>query len=260
MTTPTKTISKWLSDPTAQDRIGRALHGVIDGPAFAEQCIIASRDPHLSQCAPESLLSAFLQCAQIGLAPGPHGQVALIPRKGEVVVQIQWAGYKCLMERIHGVRRVVPVLVHMRDEIDVHADGSITHDYDPYDPDREFNGPEDLRGGYLRIEFDDGSMAYHMVSRSKIERNRACARSQNIWQKWYAEMALKTIIRDAWNRRALPYDPAINPHLAAAESHDRTYHQEDPSLHTVRTELPSERALTYQAAADEKDAEPEPTP
>jgi len=247
MSTPSQTISMWLSDPTAQERIGRALQGVIAGPAFAEQCIIASRDTNLARCSPESLLSAFLTCAQIGLSPGRHGLVALIPRGGEVQVQIQWQGYKALMERIPGVRRVVPVLVHMRDEIEVRADGDIQHSFDPFDTDREFTGPDDLRGGYLRIEFDDGSTSFHTVSRSKIERNRACAKSQNVWRKWYPEMVAKTIIRDAWNRRALPYDPSVVPHIAAAEDYDRGFYGENPAASVVVSD-PSERALTWEAA------------
>ena len=255
MTTPSQTISLWPSDPTAQERIGRALQGVIAGPAFAEQCIIASRDANLSRCSPESLLSAFLTCAQIGLSPGRHGLVALIPRGGEVQVQIQWQGYKALMERIPGVRRVAPVLVHMRDEIEVRADGDIAHQYDPFDPDREFTGPADLRGGYLRIEFEDGSTSFHTVSRSKIERNRSCAKSQNVWKKWYPEMCAKTIIRDAWNRRALPYDPATVPHIIAAEEHDREFYGENPSA-TVVVGDPSERAPAWDTAkAEEKSSE-----
>lgn len=254
MSLPSQTISRWLSDPAAQERIGRALQGVIDGPAFAEQCIIASRDPNLSKCSPESLLSAFLTCAQIGLSPGRHGLVALIPRAGEVQVQIQWQGYKALMERIPGVRRVVPVLVHMRDEIEVHADGRIAHQFDPFDPDRVFDGPDDLRGGYLRIEYVDGDAAFHTVSRSKIERNRACARSQAVWSKWYPEMVAKTIIRDAWNRRALPYDPAVAPHIVAAEEHDRDFYGESPAA-SVTVSSPSERALTWSSAAIEEKAD-----
>ena len=254
MSTPSKTISMWLSDPTAQERIGRALQGVIAGPAFAEQCIIASRDTNLARCSPEWLLSAFLTCAQIGLSPGRHGLVALIPRGGEVQVQIQWQGYKALMERIPGVRRVVAVLVHMRDEIEVQADGQIQHTFDPFDPDREFSGPEDLRGGYLRIEFENGSTSFHTVSRSKIERNRACAKSQNVWRKWYPEMVAKTIIRDAWNRRALPYDPATVPHIVAAEEHDRGFYGESPSQ-TVVISDPSERALTWEAPEAEETSE-----
>jgi len=248
MSTTDKTISRWLSDPAAQDRIGKALQGVIDGPAFAEMCIIASRSPGLADCAPDSLLNAFLTCAQIGLAPGPVGHVALIPRKGEVQVQIQWAGYKALMER--SVRSVTPVLVHMRDEIEVHASGSVRHTCDPFDADREFHGPDDLRGGYLRIEHNDGRTTFHVVSKAKIERNRRCARSQNVWNQWYPEMAMKTIIRDAWNRRAVPLEGSATSHIVAAEQHDRDFYEESPA--TVSVTSPADRALTWAA--------PEPKP
>ena len=250
MNTPA-TIRSWLSDPGAQERIGKALQGVIDGPAFAEQCIIVSRDHALASCSPESLLQAFLTCAQIGLSPGPHGLVALIPRKGAVDVQIQWQGYKCLMERVEGIRAVIPVLVHASDEFISNADGSIAHQYDPFDPDRQMT-PTTVIGGYLRIERDDGSCAYHLVSRAKIDRNRACARSQAVWSKWFPEMCLKTIIRDAWARRAVPYDPAIAGHLSAAEAHDRAHNGEDPGRGTVTVTNPADRALTYDPAPDDQ--------
>ena len=252
------TIREWLNDPGVQDRIGAALCGVIDGSAFAQQCVIVSRDPKLSDCSPSSLRRDFLVCAAVGLTPGAGDLVALIPKKGSVEVMIQWQGYKVLMERSPQVRSVTPVLVHACDDFEYDAgEGRVTrHVVDPYDPDRKLTD-KTIVGGYLRIDRTDGPPTFHLVSRDKIDRNRkASAGNSPAWRGWFPEMCLKTIIRDAWARRAVPYDPAIAGHLTAAESHDRTYNDERVDRGVVSVSNPAERALTYEP---DPEAEPDPS-
>lgn len=228
-------VKAMMSNPTVRERIGAALMGVVDGPAFAEQCIIAANDPALSKCSPVSLCTALMQCAQVGLTPGKqHGLVALIPRGGNVDLQIQWQGFKVLMERVPGIKRVRPVLVHRIDDFALDADGTVTHRYDPLADERVFRHPDtlpkgsqpDLRGGYLRIEWKDGTVDFHFVKGAKIEANRRCAQSQNVWRAWYEEMCLKTVIRDAWARRAVPYDPVAAAHMSAADELERKRNDE----------------------------------
>lgn len=233
-------IQNLFSRDDIQKRVGQALMGVIDGPAFAEQCIITAQDPSFAGCSPESLLRAMLQCAQMGLTPGKaHGLVALIPRGGEVNVQPQWQGFKVLMERMPNVIEVRPYLVHRNDEFEL-VDGVPRHKWNPLDDNRVFRHPSDLKkdeppdlmGGYLVIDLVDGRKKYHFISRAKIEKRRMCSEvpdltrkgKPGVWRSWYEEMATKTVIRDAWARRAVPYDPcaapAVGHHLTAMTEAD----------------------------------------
>ena len=253
-----QTIKAWLSHPQTKERIDQALMGYLPGDAFAEQCIMVSRDPELAKCAPDSLLTAFLSCAQLGLLPGPQKLVQLIPRRGSVDVMITARGYKTLMERLPAVARVRAVLVHTLDSFKRTDDGPI-HDWDPFADGREFNGPEDLRGGYLEATFTDGSKDWHYVTKAEIEKVRACARSQNVWAKWFKEMAQKTLYRQAWARMFLPSSglAQVNQAIDQAESLDRLQHQEDPSRvggspqaahvqHAPQLSSPAAAALTYE--------------
>lgn len=222
-----------------QAQIGQALMGVVSGPGFAEQAIMAAYDPDLRECSGESLFRALLQCASMGLTPGKaHGLVALIPRGQQVTCMPQWQGLKVLMERVPDVRRVTPVLVHRKDTFTMQG-LTPAHVWSPFDDGRTFRHPSDLGGdppdlvgGYLVIAYKDGSTAHHFVSHAKIEKNRSCSEvpdmtkrgKPGVWRSWYGEQCLKTVIRDAWARRAVAYDPCASPaaghHLSAATDAD----------------------------------------
>ena len=235
-------IEAWLNDGRMLDRLGAALSGYLDARTFAAQCVLATKDAKLADCSAESLFEAFLVCAQMGLLPGKHhGHVALIARRdrdrGNVVdVMPQWQGYKFLMERQQGVKRVTPMLVHVVDEFAWDAvDNALVHRFDPFDEARVFLHPADageggngLRGGYLRIEHDDGELRFHFVTAAKIEAARACSQVPDLdkynkpgpWRAWYTEQAIKTVIRDAWARRAVTIDPILADRLGSVIERD----------------------------------------
>jgi len=204
-----QTIKAWLSHPQTKDRIDQALMGYLPGDAFAEQCIMVSRDPALAQCAPDSLLTAFLSCAQLGLLPGPQKLVQLIPRRG--------------------------------------------HDWDPFAEGRAFESADDLKGGYIEATLTDGSKDWHYVTKAEIDKVRQCARSQNIWSKWFKEMAHKTLYRQAWARMFLPSTGLthVNEAIDQAERLDRIQHREDPNLPSLspapQLSSPVTAAITYEA-------------
>lgn len=262
------TIRTWLSNDQTKHRFNEALMGKLPGDAFVEQCIMAAKDPRLSRCSPDSLLTAFLECAQLGLLPGPHKLVALVDRKGQVDVMVTARGFRVLLERVPGVKRLKAVLVH-REDVFKRTGGGVdgtdpVHEWDPFLEGREFNKADDLQGGYLEATFDDGSKDWHYVSKAEIEAARKCARSQNVWQKWYGPMALKTIYRNAWARMFLPCDMAS--HAAAidrAEGLERRHHREDPNYDAdatyYTTVMPASGALTYEETTP-SDYEPASSP
>lgn len=262
--TTSGTIARWLDNGAITRQIVGALAGYMDGETFKAQCALAARDPNLAACDPTSLFAAFLLCAQMGLLPGKqHGHVALIPRKqgGVTVVDVmpQWQGYLYLMRRQSGVRDVRMALVH---ETDTFAFDSVAntvrHEFKDGDPfaNREFTYPTKanpnggLRGGYLRAEFTDGRVLYHLVPVAKILRNMACAQSHSIWQKWFPEMAQKSVIRDAWARRAVPIDPETEARVGFLSAVDDKVLGNDPARAAIEAP-PLAPALGHEAVTGE---------
>ena len=117
-----KQVSGWLAHPVMRERIGNALGGFMSDDMFLSQAALAAQDEKIANCSPESVFSAMLQVATMGLLPGAHhGHVALIPRGGKLNVQVQWQGRKFLLERQSHVHSVDAHLVHETDDIEVQA-------------------------------------------------------------------------------------------------------------------------------------------
>jgi recombination protein RecT len=74
------------------------------------------RTPKLLECSPESLLGAMMLAAQLGLEPGPLGQVYLVPFKRQVEFVVGYRGYIDLAYRSGQVKDVAAALVHEGDE------------------------------------------------------------------------------------------------------------------------------------------------
>lgn len=260
VTADSTTIAKWLDDKDVTAQIAGALGGYIDVNAFRSQCALAALDPNLLKCNLQSLLAAFLKCAQMGLIPGKHhNHVALIPRKsGDVYIvdaMPQWQGFKFIMEQQDGIRRVTPILVHFTDNFSF-TNGELVHSYDPFDSEREFKHPSDckdgktgLRGAYVKIESRNEPERYHFMSAAAIEKRRMCSQTPDldrdnrpgVWRKWYAEQCLKTVLRDAWSRRAVSIDPTIAEKIGEAAGTDDVVLGNDPAriVESPRAALPA---------------------
>lgn len=148
---------------------------------------------------------------------------------GQYRRHIKWAptfrGMLALCSRAKELAYIEPVLVLSGDEFS-YKDGVVHHSYNPLD-EREAT-PENIRGGYVRIVYRDGRpQRYHFVSRAKIEKNRSCAKRDRVWSEWFQEMALKTLIRDAFCRGALPLSPEMHALAAAIRAEDE-YLGNDP--------------------------------
>lgn len=217
---------------------------------FLSQMVIAiSGNPKLMACTPASQFAAVHACATMALLP-TLGQVALVPRNNkvgnqwvpQVTVVPQWQGFKSLMERHPDVREVVPFLVHVQDEFSFIPGDSgdvVIHRYDPLSDARTINGPEDIKGGYAKIYYKDGRPSkYHFATRAYIEQCRACSdgyraylekkAEQTPWVNWFEQQALKTVLRSAFSRRAVPLDPFFTSKMQEALNQDDTILENRP--------------------------------
>ena len=97
----------WLEDKNTTALIADALAGYLDPHVFKAQLALMAADTSLQDCNLDSILSAGLTCARMGLVPGPSRHVAMIPRSkrvGDNWIKVvdpmpQWQGFKFLMEK-----------------------------------------------------------------------------------------------------------------------------------------------------------------
>lgn len=201
-------VSQWLRSPTALKTIESALGGTLDSEKFVSQMIIAfEKNPEVAKCTDKSKFECAYICATLGLSP-TLGDVALIPRAGMLTAMPQWQGFHTLMMRSPYIKSLKARIIHRVDEYTFNAeDETLTHTYDPFADGRVFTDWKDVKGGYLVIEYNDGTpKQYHCVSVDTFKKARSCAQSDNVWKKWFYEQLLKTVYRNAFARRVVPMD------------------------------------------------------
>lgn len=253
VTQPEK-IRGWFQAPNIREGISSALAGYMDADAFINQMLIAFTEDAIAPCTQVSKFEAAHQCAALGLLPSLK-QVALIPRQIKdkglcCTVMPQWQGYQALMLRHPDVQSVKAVLVHVTDRytFDPVAE-SLLHEYDPFDAGRKFESIKDLKGGYLVVKYKDGRPPlWHFVTVDTIDKARSCAQAQNIWSKWFAEQALKTVYRNAYARRVVPIDHLVHSRLQALVETDDHALENDPNK-VIVVDPPS---ISYSPPAQEK--------
>lgn len=230
-------ITRWVEEPKLVSRLQAALGDIMPVEQFTAHMLTAFQDSKIIACSDQSKFIAVHKCAALGLLP-TLDQVRLIPYGNEVKAMVQWQGYKALMERHPDVLDVTGYLVHVSDQITV-ENGEPNHRFNPLQPGREFKSVADLQGGYCKIIYCNARPPkYHCVTARQITKAQACAQTQNIWKKWYEQMALKTLYRDCYARRAVPIDPCAQVRLQKAILSDDRLLGNDPQR--VPIESPTE--------------------
>lgn len=227
VSTDTVSVKEWLQRDETQVRLGHALGGSIGVKEFAAQLSIELMNPKYRGIDDANKMKCAAICASLGLLPTLN-QVALIPRNGELTVMPQWQGYKSLMERSPNILEVNAYLVHKDDTYDI-VDNKIIHKFDPFG--RDIEGLNDLKGGYLVIKYADRTRDdKHVFATARyIEKCMSCAQTKGVWNKWFEQMALKTVYRSAWARREVPVDTLSASALNNATEAEDAALQNDPS-------------------------------
>lgn len=120
---PSKTLNALLK--SMQGEIQRALPKHMSADRLARIALTeVRRNPKLLECDQLTFIGALMQCAQLGLEPGPLGHAYLIPywesKTRSFVVQFQW-GYQGLIElmrRSGEVSVIVANDIHENDEFE----------------------------------------------------------------------------------------------------------------------------------------------
>jgi recombination protein RecT len=179
--------------------------------------------PELHSCSPESMVRATVQCAELGLEPGPLlGEVAFVPyemtrrRKDgnvwkeykvlEVQCQPQYLGLIKLAKQAGGISDVYAVCVYTSEKTPTFDEtgrlvagfyqeqGTVRRiQHIPQVDDRS----NDLYVVYGVVKFSDNTSHFEVLSKADIERFRSYSKAPGgpAWTNHYEAMAKKTAIR-----------------------------------------------------------------
>ena len=195
------------------DEIARLDGNLVDyqrEAGFAMQLFAKSED--LQKCSPQSIRSAVINVANVGLSLSPALKLAyLVPRKGQACLDISYIGLVKIATDSGGVLAVSAITVRATDKFISHGPFELpTHDYDPF-ASEEARGT--IVGVYVTARLSSGILQVDTMSREAIDKIRGSSKSgAGPWGTWFEEMAKKSAIKRAsklWPR---------TERLSAAES------------------------------------------
>jgi len=153
------------------------------------------RTPKLMNCTQESLLGALMQCAQLGLEPGPLGLAYIIPYGKEAQFQVGYKGLLNLVWRSELISSVQSEVVYAGDHFE-YANGI---------PPLLRHVPAETRDSaakpthaYCVIGTTSGGWIFRVMTFEEIEKLRkkhSQAGSSSPWTTAWDEMACKTVMK-----------------------------------------------------------------
>lgn len=152
------------------------------------------KNPALLNTTPASFLGAVMQSAQLGLEPGSAlGQAYLVPYGNQCQLILGYRGMIDLARRSGQVLSLSAFAVHEGDEFNyqlgLHPD---IHHVPSCEADRV---KKPITFVYAVANLRGGGYQFEVMSRAEVEAVKAKAKSKNIWNSYFEQMALKTVIR-----------------------------------------------------------------
>lgn len=237
------TVIRGLLD-RARPQIKKALPRWLDPERFARITMTAVQlQPKLLGCEPLSLISAVMQCAQLGLEPDPAlGHVHLVPFKDRVQIIVGYRGIMRLARTSDEVAAIEARAVYSNDEFEFdYGDGK--NRFLRHRPTEENNAGV-LRAAYAICRFKNGGEVWDVTLPRHIEKIRSFARgasrSDSPWVLHPEEMWRKSAVRRL--EPFLPLDPIARHAIAVDEAGERGESQY-PDLELPFTHLEGEDEL-----------------
>ena len=143
---------------------------------------------------PSSAQNAIINVAAIGITLNPASKLAyLVPRDNGVHLDISYMGLLHLAQVSGAIQWGQCKLVHANDTYESNGlDKAPTHRYNAFGD----RGP--VVGGYCTVKTAQGDYLTEEMSLAEIKQVEASSKAKNgPWQKWWDEMARKTIVKRA---------------------------------------------------------------
>lgn len=150
---------------------------------------------------PSSAQNAIINVAAIGITLNPSAKLAyLVPRDGGVHLDISYMGLLHLAQVSGAIQWGQCKLVCANDTYESNGlDSAPTHKYNA------FGDRGAVVGGYCTVKTAQGDYLTEEMSLAEIKQVEASSKAKNgPWQKWWDEMARKTIVK-----RASKYWPRV---------------------------------------------------
>ena len=150
---------------------------------------------------PSSAQNAIINVAAIGITLNPAAKLAyLVPRDGGVHLDISYMGLLHLAQVSGAIQWGQCKLVCANDTYESNGlDSAPTHKYNA------FGDRGAVVGGYCTVKTAQGDYLTEEMSLAEIKQVEASSKAKNgPWQKWWDEMARKTIVK-----RASKYWPRV---------------------------------------------------
>jgi len=155
------------------------------------------KTPQLTQCSPESLYAAMMQCINLDLMPGtPEGYCAIIPYGREAQFQLMYQGGMELAYRSGVVKTIKADLVFAEDDFDFDDATNFIHHRKNLTIDRTV--AKNIIAAYAVAKLENGETAFVVMSPSeiaKIKRTVKANRPGTPWTDWEEKQVRKTVIK-----------------------------------------------------------------
>ena len=141
-----------------------------------------------------SAQNAIINVAAIGITLNPAAKLAyLVPRDNGVHLDISYMGLLHLAQVSGAIQWGQCKLVHANDTYESNGlDKAPTHRYNA------FGDRGEVVGGYCTVKTSQGDYLTEEMSLAEIKQVEASSKAKNgPWQKWWDEMARKTIVKRA---------------------------------------------------------------
>lgn len=212
---------------TLRPALSDVLQKAVTPERFARIVLGAFRTtPKLMECSMQSLGSALLNAAALGLEPNsPLGHAYLIPYKDQCQFII---GYKGLLDLARRSGRIVEVTAQVVREGDVFEYEFGTSRVLRHKPAKEGRGAVEFVYAYAHLT--DGGFAFEVMNVEDVEaiRKRGNSRGRSPWDTDWEAMAKKTVLRRLC--KLLPQSTELSHAVAVdemAETDTTNHTQED---------------------------------
>jgi len=194
-------VAKFATKEVAMELIKRNASRVLGGERaeefFVQLGFLMRKTPKLTQCAPESLYAAMMQCINLDLMPGtPEGYCAIIPYGSEAQFQLMYQGGMELAYRSGVVKTIKADLVFTEDDFDFDDATNYIHHKKNLTIDRTV--AKDVIAAYAVAKLENGETAFVVMSPSeiaKIKRTVKANRPGTPWTDWEEKQVRKTVIK-----------------------------------------------------------------